>query len=142
MANEHAIRRDVGAVALMFTGLGSIIGSGWLFGAWRAAQLAGPGAIWAWMIGAVVILFVALTYAELGAMFPESGGMVRYGHYSHGSLVGFVAGVGELDRDRLGDSGGGRSLGAVHELVALAVGAGPAIVHAATAQGELSRHGT
>ena len=92
MANEHAVRRDVGAVALMFTGLGSIIGSGWLFGAWRAAQLAGPGAIYAWIIGAVVILFVALTYAELGAMFPESGGAVRYGHYSHGSLVGFIAG--------------------------------------------------
>ncbi len=92
MANEHAVRREVGAVALMFTGLGSIIGSGWLFGAWRAAQLAGPGAIYAWAIGAIVILFVALTYAELGAMFPESGGAVRYGHYSHGSLVGFVAG--------------------------------------------------
>jgi amino acid transporter len=92
MSNESAIRRDVGAIALMFTGLGSIIGSGWLFGAWRAAQLAGPGAIYAWIIGAVVILFVAFTYAELGAMFPESGGAVRYGHYSHGSLVGFVAG--------------------------------------------------
>src|ERR1700704_4704788 len=92
MANEHAVRREVGAVALMFTGLGSIIGSGWLFGAWRAAQLAGPGAIYAWIIGAVVILFVAFTYAELGAMFPESGGAVRYGHYSHGTLVGFVAG--------------------------------------------------
>ena len=92
MSNESAIRREVGAIALMFTGLGSIIGSGWLFGAWRAAQLAGPGAIYAWIIGAVVILFVALTYAELGAMFPESGGAVRYGHYSHGSLVGFVAG--------------------------------------------------
>src|ERR1700733_9593675 len=25
-------------------------------------------------------------------MFPESGGAVRYGHYSHGSLTGFVAG--------------------------------------------------
>src|SRR5579859_4490359 len=92
MSNENAIRREVGAIALMFTGLGSIIGSGWLFGAWRAAQLAGPGAIYAWIIGAVVILFVALTYAELGAMFPESGGAVRYGHYSHGTLVGFVAG--------------------------------------------------
>src|SRR6202453_5009741 len=92
MSNESAIRREVGTIALMFTGLGSIIGSGWLFGAWRAAQLAGPGAIYAWIIGAVVILFVALTYAELGAMFPESGGAVRYGHYSHGSLVGFVAG--------------------------------------------------
>jgi amino acid transporter len=92
MSNENAIRREVGAIALMFTGLGSIIGSGWLFGAWRAAQLAGPGAIYAWIIGAVVILFVAFTFAELGAMFPESGGAVRYGHYSHGSLVGFVAG--------------------------------------------------
>src|ERR1700704_4839407 len=92
MSNESAIRREVGAIALMFTGLGSIIGSGWLFGAWRAAQLAGPGAIYSWIIGAVIILFVALTYAELGAMFPESGGAVRYGHYSHGSLVGFVAG--------------------------------------------------
>ena len=75
----------------MFTGLGSIIGSGWLFGAWNAAKLAGPGAIWAWVLGAVIILSIALTYAELGAMFPESGGMVRYGHYSHGSLVGFIA---------------------------------------------------
>ncbi len=92
MSNESAIRRDVGVIALMFTGLGSIIGSGWLFGAWRAAQLAGPGAVYAWIIGAVVILFVAFTYAELGAMFPESGGAVRYGHYSHGTLVGFVAG--------------------------------------------------
>ncbi|MDE2149911.1 MAG: APC family permease [Gammaproteobacteria bacterium] len=75
----------------MFTGLGSIIGSGWLFGAWRAAQLAGPGATYAWLIGAAIILAIALTYSELGAMFPESGGMVRYGQYSHGSLVGFVA---------------------------------------------------
>lgn len=91
MSSSSSLRRDVGPFALMLTGLGSIIGSGWLFGAWRAAQIAGPGAIWAWVIGAVIILFIALTYAELGAMFPESGGMVRYGHYSHGSLVGFIA---------------------------------------------------
>ncbi|NEL80849.1 MAG: amino acid permease, partial [Xanthomonas perforans] len=64
----------------------------WLFGAWRAAGLAGPGAIWAWVLGAAIITTIALSYAELGAMFPESGGMVRYSHYSHGSLVGFIAG--------------------------------------------------
>jgi len=91
MNPPDALRRDVGPVALMLTGLGSIIGSGWLFGAWRAAGLAGPGAIWAWVLGAAIILTIALTYAELGAMFPESGGMVRYSHYSHGSLVGFIA---------------------------------------------------
>jgi amino acid transporter len=86
------LHRQVGAMALMFTGLGSIIGSGWLFGAWRCAQLAGPGAVYAWLIGAIVVMFVAFTFAELGAMFPESGGAVRYGHYSHGALVGIVTG--------------------------------------------------
>jgi amino acid transporter len=91
MSHETSIRRDVGPWALMYTGLGSIIGSGWLFGAWNAARLAGPGAVWAWLLGAVIIMSIALTYAELGAMFPETGGMVRYGHYSHGSLVGFIA---------------------------------------------------
>ncbi|MEP6482811.1 MAG: APC family permease [Rudaea sp.] len=90
MHDHSSIRRDVGPFALMLTGLGSIIGSGWLFGAWRAAGIAGPDAIWAWVIGAIVITTIALTYAELGAMFPESGGMVRYSHYSHGSLVGFI----------------------------------------------------
>jgi amino acid transporter len=91
MSDHHALHRDVGPWALMLTGLGSIIGSGWLFGAWKAAGLAGPGAVWAWVLGAAIIMTIALTYAELGAMFPESGGMVRYGHYSHGSLVGFIA---------------------------------------------------
>src|ERR1700761_7751914 len=94
MSNENAIRQDVGGVALLFTGLGSIIGSGWLFGAWKVAKLAGPDGVWAWVIGAVIIMFVALTYAEQGAMFPESGGSVRYGFYSHGSFVGFVTGWG------------------------------------------------
>src|SRR6202051_2685024 len=90
MVNESAIHRVRGAIALMFTGLGSIIGSGWLFGAWRAAQLAGPGAIYAWIVGAVVILFVALSYAELRAMFPEAGGARASRHLSPGCAGGFL----------------------------------------------------
>ncbi len=86
------VHRSIGPFALMLTGLGSIIGSGWLFGAWKASKIAGPAAIVAWIIGALVILAIALAYAELGAMFPESGGMVRYARYSHGSLVGFISG--------------------------------------------------
>lgn len=45
----------------------------------------------AWVIGAVVALTIALTYTELGSMFPKAGGMVRYGQYSHGSLAGYLA---------------------------------------------------
>lgn len=84
-------RRSLGTIALTATGLGSIIGSGWLFGAERAAAIAGPAAILAWVIGAVVALTIALTYTELGSMFPRAGGMVRYGQYSHGSLAGYLA---------------------------------------------------
>ncbi|WP_424889953.1 APC family permease [Streptomyces sp. XH2] len=84
-------RRTLGTTALTAVGLGSIIGSGWLFGAERAAVLAGPAAIFAWVIGAVVALTIALTYTELGSMFPKAGGMVRYGQYSHGSLAGYMA---------------------------------------------------
>ncbi|CAI3802570.1 Aspartate-proton symporter [Pseudomonas sp. MM221] len=87
----NKLKRDISPWSLMLTGLGSIIGSGWLFGAWHASAIAGPAAILAWAIGAVVVLAIALTYAEMGAMFPESGGMVRYARYSHGSLVGFLA---------------------------------------------------
>lgn len=87
----RSTKRNIGPVSLMFTGLGSIIGSGWLFGAWHASMIAGPAAILAWIIGAVVILAIALTYVEMGTMFPESGGMVRYARYSHGGLVGFMA---------------------------------------------------
>ncbi|MDU0810611.1 MAG: APC family permease [Burkholderia sp.] len=88
---KSSIKRNISPFALMLTGLGSIIGSGWLFGAWKAAKIAGPASICAWLIGAIVILTIALTYAELGAMFPESGGMVRYARYSHGALVGFTS---------------------------------------------------
>jgi amino acid transporter len=84
--------KGIGTFALTMTGLGSIIGSGWLFGAWKAAKVAGPGALLAWVIGMVIIMFIGLTYAELGALFPKTGGMVRYAQYSHGPFVGFIAG--------------------------------------------------
>lgn len=71
--------------------LNSLIGSGWLFGAGTAAKIAGPAAIISWVIGAIIIIAIALNYVELGAMFPESGGMSRFAQYSHGPLLGFIA---------------------------------------------------
>ncbi|WP_461215556.1 APC family permease [Lacticaseibacillus sp. GG6-2] len=71
--------------------LGSLIGSGWLFGSWEATKIAGPAAILSWLIGGLVIGIIAYTYIEIGAMFPEAGGMSKYAQYSHGSLLGFIA---------------------------------------------------
>src|SRR5699024_9232227 len=39
---DTGLKRDVGKIGLLFTGVGSIIGSGWLFGAFDAAKLVGP----------------------------------------------------------------------------------------------------
>lgn len=84
-------QRSITPLALMFTCLGSIIGSGWLFGAYNTAKIAGPAAVFAWVIGMVMMLAIALTYTELGAMYPESGGMGRYAQYSHGPFAGLMA---------------------------------------------------
>jgi amino acid transporter len=40
----------------------------------------GSAAIFSWLIAGVMILLIGLTYAELGPMFPISGGVVRYPH--------------------------------------------------------------
>lgn len=86
------LKRHIGIVGLLFASVGSIIGSGWLFGALNAAKEAGPAAIISWALGGVLILLIALTYAELGTMFPLSGGVVRFPHMAFGHLASFSAG--------------------------------------------------
>jgi amino acid transporter len=86
------MRRDIGVVGLLFASVGSIIGSGWLFGALTAAQLAGPAAIVSWVVAAVMIMLIGLVFAELGTMFPISGGVVRFPHLSHGSFASYTTG--------------------------------------------------
>ncbi|MCM0622256.1 APC family permease [Nocardioides bruguierae] len=89
---EAGLKRHVGVVGLLFASVGSIIGSGWLFGALNAAQTAGPAAILSWVLGGALILLLALVYAELGTMYPLSGGVVRYPHMSFGNLASFASG--------------------------------------------------
>jgi amino acid transporter len=85
---SHTLLREVGLVGLLWASMGSIIGSGWLFGAQEALIAAGPAAIIAWVIGAVCMLVLALVHAELGAMYPVSGGTARFPHYAYGGVVG------------------------------------------------------
>ncbi|MGW7819665.1 APC family permease [Streptomyces puniciscabiei] len=86
------LRRDVGLIGLMWASVGSIIGSGWLFGAEKAVVAAGPAAIISWVIGTVAIVLLALVHAELGGMFPVAGGTARYPHYAFGGLAGMSFG--------------------------------------------------
>src|SRR3954454_23999197 len=86
------LRRDIGVVGLLFTSVGSIIGSGWLFGALTASKIAGPAALVSWVIGGGAMILLALVHAELGGMYPVAGGSARFPHYAFGSLAGFAGG--------------------------------------------------
>src|SRR3954467_9201690 len=80
--------REVGLIGLMWASMGSIIGSGWLFGPKDALMEAGPAAIFSWIIGGVAIVILALPHAELGGMYPVSGGTARFPHYAFGGVAG------------------------------------------------------
>lgn len=89
---ERHLRRGVGVIGLTFFALGSVIGSGWLFGARNAASVAGPAAILSWPIAGVMLLVIILSFAELAPAYPVAGGMYRLAHYAYGGLGGFTMG--------------------------------------------------
>jgi amino acid transporter len=83
-----SLAREIGLVGLLWASMGSIIGSGWLFGAQKGLVAAGPAAIISWVVGGICILVLALVHAELGAMYPMSGGSARFPHYAFGGIAG------------------------------------------------------
>ena len=85
-------QRSISTVSLLFSAVGSIIGSGWLFGSLYAAQVAGPAAILSWIIGGLLMVVIGLTFAELATAFPVAGGVVRFAEFSHGPLMSFTIG--------------------------------------------------
>src|SRR5689334_25391213 len=80
--------REVGIIGRTWASMGSIIGSGWLFGPQEALIAAGPAAIISWIVGGVAIVVLALVHAELGGMYPVSGGTARFPHYAFGGVAG------------------------------------------------------
>jgi amino acid transporter len=85
---SEGLKREAGFIGLLFTSVGSIIGSGWLFGALFVASIGGPAAIIAWLIGSFAVILLALVHAELGGLFPVSGGTARFPYYAFGGLAG------------------------------------------------------
>jgi amino acid transporter len=83
-----SLKREIGLIGLLWASVGSIIGSGWLFGAQKGLLAAGPAAVISWVIGGLAILVLALVHAELGAMYPVSGGSARFPHYAFGGAAG------------------------------------------------------
>ncbi|HOB73750.1 MAG TPA: amino acid permease [Phycisphaerae bacterium] len=74
--------------------VGIIIGSGiFRTPASIADEMGNPGIILLmWLVGGLLSLFGAFTYAELGVMFPRSGGIYVYLYEGLGEVVAFIFG--------------------------------------------------
>ncbi|MGB6580750.1 MAG: APC family permease [Streptosporangiaceae bacterium] len=87
------LRRDIGLLPLFMVSAGSVIGSGWLLGTLNASKVAGAAAIISWIIGVILLIGIALIYAELGSTYPISGSTARFTWIHAGTLGGFFAGT-------------------------------------------------
>src|ERR1700730_4821648 len=85
---DIGLKRELGLIGATWASETSIIGSGWLLAPLSAAILVGGASILAWVIAGVVIVVLALCHAELGAMYPVSGGTARFPHFAFGSVAG------------------------------------------------------
>ena len=88
------LKKDLRLYGLIMVAIGSCIGSGiFLTPSQIAGHLPAPFLIlMAWGLGGVITLTGALTFAELGAMFPQAGGVYVYLKEAYGDLFGFLYG--------------------------------------------------
>jgi amino acid transporter len=86
--------RGLGAWASMAIVVGTMVGTGIFL---KPAEMASEGravsiVFAAWIAGAVLSIFGALSFAELGAMIPEAGGEYAYLRRGFGPAWGFLFG--------------------------------------------------
>ena len=92
---SHTLARSLRERDLLLLFVGSVIGSGiFLTPGLILRQLSGSvgSALMAWLVGGILSLLGALTYAELAAANPEAGGLYCYIRDGFGRLPAFLYG--------------------------------------------------
>lgn len=97
-AEDEGLVRALGLGSAVLFVLGSVIGSGIFLttGVMAAALPSATLLIAAWLAGGVIALSGGLTYAEMGAMYPKSGGVYVYLREAFGPLTAFLYGWAAL----------------------------------------------
>ena len=80
----------IGIIGLTAIGVGTMIGSGWLFSSFYAARLAGVGSYLSWILTSLLILILGLCLAEIASNYPKRGLMARLLVISHNKELAFI----------------------------------------------------
>lgn len=91
-AEKKSLHRSLGPVQLTLLGVGAIIGTGIFVLTAAAAQKAGPGMMWSFVIAGSVCAVAALCYSELASMVPVSGSAYTYSYAVVGELLAWMVG--------------------------------------------------
>ncbi|MFB6250943.1 MAG: amino acid permease [Halobellus sp.] len=89
---EEDLAKDLGPLAALTIGVGTMIGAGIFVLPGDAILRAGSFASLAFILGGVIAMFTALSASELGTAMPRSGGAYYYVNHALGPLFGSVAG--------------------------------------------------
>src|SRR5687767_13995560 len=90
-SESYELRRELGLFDSTMIVAGLVIGTGIFIRTGSIARSL-PSASWilvVWIVGGVLSLAGALTYAELGAMIPRAGGQYVFLREAFGGLLGF-----------------------------------------------------
>lgn len=92
-AQQHALKKSLGALDLVLLGIGCIIGTGiFVLTGVAAAKYAGPGIMLSFVLSGLACAFAALAYAELASMIPVAGSAYTFAYAALGEIVAFVVG--------------------------------------------------
>jgi APA family basic amino acid/polyamine antiporter len=91
-AEKKSLHRSLGPIQLTLLGVGAIIGTGIFVLTAAAAQKAGPGMMWSFVIAGFVCAVAALCYSELASMVPVSGSAYTYSYAVMGELLAWMVG--------------------------------------------------
>ncbi|WP_144903245.1 amino acid permease [Halobellus captivus] len=94
MSGEEELAKDLGPLAALTIGVGTMIGAGIFVLPGAAVEQAGPLAAGAFVLGGGIALLTALSASELGTAMPKSGGAYYYINHALGPLFGSIAGWG------------------------------------------------
>lgn len=78
---------------IVLYGINCVIGSGIFLLPGSAYKLLGPGSLLAYLFVFILVMSVALCFAECGSMFEESGGPYLYSRKAFGEFFGYEVGV-------------------------------------------------
>lgn len=91
-AERKGLKRQLGAFSLTMLGIGAIIGTGIFVLTSVAANKAGPGMMYSFVIAGVVCALTALIYAEIASMVPVSGSAYTYSYAVLGEILAWMVG--------------------------------------------------